>query len=224
MKENRRNPSITNNYKGMKILITKNTIKSINSVEGFLILIFIILISGILILIGAKYSTNTIIYNILVLSLMLLTALVSGVGIFQYVKYKYVETIKNEIMEDLDRYINKSDSKVNETNNRIYGFETNYSKKLKKISKDYSLKAKEISDIKKELDDKLLEIDRKAAYFEIEFCNMKAENIRSKNGEQAFKKEVAGLYNRIIELNSLFPGISTDEFLEAIHLHLSKIS
>jgi hypothetical protein len=207
----------------MKIVITKSTIKSINSVEGFLILIFIICISGTLILIGAKFSTNTIIYNALVLSLIFLTALVGSVGIFQFVKRKYVETLKSEIMEDLFKYIDKSDSKVNETNNRIYGFETNYSKKLKKISKDYSLKAKEISDIKKELDDKLLELDRKAAYLEIEFCNMKAENIKSKGKNDASKKEIACLYNRIIEINNIFPGISTDEFLELIHLNLSRL-
>ena len=204
-------------------MIQRNTIKLINSVEGFLILIFIICISGTLILIGARFSTNAIIYNTLVLSLIFLSAFIGAIGIFQFVKYKYVETVKNEIMEDLDKYINKSDSKVNETNNRIYGFETNYSKKLKKISKDYSLKTKEISDIKKELDVKLLELYRKAAYFEIEFCNIKVENIKSKGKDDVSKKEIAFLYNRIIEINSTFPGISTDEFIELIHLNLSKV-
>jgi hypothetical protein len=206
----------------MKIVITKNTIKSINSVEGFLIMIFIVLIGGALILIGAKFTENNIIYNALILSLIFLTVVVGSIGVFQFVKYKYVETVKNEIMEDLDRYINKADSKVNETNNRIYSFETNYAKKLKKISKDYSIKAKEISDIKKDMDNKLLELDRKAAYFEIEFCNMKAENIKSKELDKTSKKEITELYNRIIEINNMFPGISSEEFLEAIHLNLSK--
>lgn len=204
-------------------MITKNTMKSLNSIEGFLILVFIILISGILILIGAKFTVNTIIYNMLVLCLIFLITIIASIGTFQFVKNKYVESVKNEIMEDLDKYINKADSKVNETNNRIYGFETNYSKKLKKISKDYSLKAKEISDIKKELAVELLEIHKKAAYFEIEFCNMKAENIKSKDGKDASIKEIALLYHRIIELNSTFPGVSSDEFLDSIHLNLSKL-
>lgn len=204
-------------------MIKRSTIKSINSAEGFLILVFIILISVTLILISTRFSVNTIVYNALVLCLIFLITLVSSIGIFQFVKYKYVETVKNEIMEDLDKYINKSDSKVNETNNRIYGFETNYSKKLKKISKDYSLKAKEINDIKKELDVKLLEMYRKTAYFEVEFCNMKAENIKSKGENEVSKKEISCLYNRIIEVNNIFPGVSTDEFLELIHLNLSKL-
>lgn len=204
-------------------MIKKSKIESINSVEGFLSLIFIILVLGTLFLIGAKFSENTIIYNTLVLSLIFLTVLIASIGIFQFVKYKYIKTLKNEIIEDLYKYNNKLDNKVNETNSRIFGFETNYSKKLKKIAKEYSLKTKEINDIKKELDIKLLELDRKAAYFEIEFCKMKVENIKSKGGDDVSIKEIACLYNRIIEINSIYPGISTDEFLELIHLNLSQL-
>ena len=205
-------------------MIKKSKIESINSVEGFLILIFIILILGTLFLIGAKFSENTTIYNTLVISLIFLTVLIASIGIFQFVKYKYIKALKNEILEDLDKYNNKLDNKVNETNSRIFGFETNYSKKLKKIAKEYSLKTKEINDIKKELDIKLLELDRKAAYFEIEFCTMKVENIKSKGRDDVSIKEIACLYNRIIEINSIYSGISTEEFLELIHLNLSQIS
>lgn len=201
-------------------MITKTKLKSINSVEGFLILLFTILVGGFLFLIGARFSKNTIIYNTLVLSLLVLISLVAAIGIFQLVKYKYVEMLKNELIEDLDIYKNKYDSKISETNSRIYTFEKNYSKKITKISKDYSIKAKEIKDIKKALDTKLIELDRRAAYFEIEFCNMKLENLKNKGEDNDAKKEIVRLYNRIIELNIIYPGISTDEYLEFIHLKL----
>lgn len=191
-------------------MIKKSKIESINSIEGFLVFIFIILVLGILFLIGVKFLENTIIYNALVLSLIFFTILIASIGIFQFVKYTYIKALKNEIIDDLDKNNNKLDTKVNEISNRIFGFETSYSKKLKKITKEYFLKTKEINDIKRQLDAKLLELDRKAAYFEIQFCNMKIENIRSKGEDDASIKEIACLYDRIDKISSIYPDISED--------------
>jgi hypothetical protein len=203
-------------------MIRKNDIRSISSLEGFLLLLFIILVVGFLFLIGAKFSGNTMIFSFLILCLLILISLVTAIGLFQFVKYKYVEALKNEIIEDLKIYKNKADIKISETNSRIFFFEKNYSKKIMKISKDYSIKAKEINDIKKALDIKLIELDRKAASLEIEFYNMKVENLKSKGDDLEVNEEILHLYKRIIELNTIYPGISSDEALELIHLKLSS--
>ena len=200
-------------------MFSKSKMKSLNAVDLFLLLIFIILVNGVLFFIGQSLHTNTILYTVLMLSVIVFTTLAASIAIFQFVKLKYVQSVKDSIMEDFDKYKNKLENKVIETNGRIFSFETNYSKKLKKIMRDYNIKCKEIDNIKKELDIKLIELDRKSAGLEIEFCNMKAENIKSK--AEINIKEIKALYDRIIELNGTYPGISTEESLKLIYLYLS---
>lgn len=202
-------------------MFNKNKIKFLDLIEVFLILFFIILVIGILFFIGSRLNTNYIIYNTLIVCSILLTTIVASIAVFQYVKTKYIQELKYVIMEDLDKYKDKIESKVFETNHRIFGFEKNYSKKIKKIMMDYNVKSKEIINLKKEMDIKLCELDRRAAMLEIELCSLRAENIKSEVGN--YISEKAALYARIIELNHIYEGISTDDFLALINLKLSEL-
>ena len=198
-------------------MIIKRKIKSMGFVEAFLILFFIILVTGILYFVGSSLAINAFLYNGLVIGTTILTIIVASIAVFQFIKVKYIRIVKAQIKEQLDDYKIKLGNKTSETNNRIVYFEANYSKQLKKIMKDYSAKAKEIEDVKKVLNLKLIEIDRKAAEFEVEICIIKAENLKGK--EDYDIKEKWDLYQRVIEINNRYPGICTEKFLSSINVN-----
>lgn len=199
-------------------LLNRRKIKSMELIEILLIFLFVILMLGSLFFIGKELAANTTIYKILMGSIIFITTLVTSIVIFAFVKRKYIEVLKVEIEEDFDKFKIKLEDKVLTTNNRIFGFETNYSKKLKKIMKDYNIKVKEIENIKKELNTKLAETDRKAAYLEIEISKIKLENILSKEINDS--KEIKAIYNRIIKLNELYPGTCDEKFLAEVRSEL----
>lgn len=203
-------------------MLNKRRIKSMEAIEVFLIFIFVILLVGCLFFIGKGLSANTAIYNLLMGSIIFITTIVTSIVIFLFVKRKYIEVLKNEIEEEFDRYKSKLEDKVLTTNNRIFGFETNYSKKLKKVMKAYNIKVKEIENIKKELNDKLAEADKKAAFLEIEIYMIKAENILSKEIDDS--KERKAIYSRILKLNEIYPGIIDEKALTEVQLNLSQIN
>lgn len=190
-------------------------IKSISLVEVFLVLFFIILVTGILYFIGNNLASNVFLYNGLVIALIIFTIIVASIATFQFIKGKYVEAVKAEVKEEIEQSRTKLGNKIAETNNRMAYFEANYSKKLKKIMKDYSVKVKEIEDIKKELNGKLGELDRKAAQLEIETCIIKAEKHKGK--AEIDVEQVKTLYARIIELSERYPGICAEEILVSIN-------
>lgn len=197
-------------------MFNKKEIKSMGSVELFLILFFIILVTGILYFIGERLAISTFLYNGLVIGIIILTIIVASIAIFQFIKVKYTRIVKAEVMEELNNYKIKLGSKTAETNNRIVYFEANYSKQLKKIMKDYTGKVKEIEDVKKTLNVKLAEMDIKTAELEIETCIMKAENL--KVNSQSYIKEKKDLYTRVIKLSDKYPGICTEEFLTSLNI------
>lgn len=197
-------------------MIYKRKIKSIGFLEAFLILFFIILVTGILYFIASSLAINAFLYNGLIIGTVILTIVVASIAIFQFIKVKYIRIFKVQLKEELDNYKIKSGIKVAETNNRIVYFEANYSKQLKKIMKDYSAKAKEIEDVKKTLNVKLIEIERKAAEFEIEICIIKVKNLKGKEVNDI--KERKDLYKRITEINNRYPGICKEEFLLSINV------
>jgi hypothetical protein len=134
--------------------------------------------------------------------------------IFQFVKKQYVEEVKRELADEILKYKDSLRDKVDSTNNRIFSFETNYAKNLKKVTKDYSIKAKQIENLNKELNNKIKEIDKKSFYLEVQICILKAERIQEESPEQI--KEKAVCYKRIIELSEIYPDIVTADFLESI--------
>lgn len=81
--------------------------------------------------------------------------------------------------------------------------------------KDYSVKVKEIEDIKKALNSKLVEADIKSAELEMEICVMKFQNLKGKSDNDV--KERKDLCNRIIKLSDKYPKICTEEFLRSIN-------
>lgn len=180
--------------------------------------IFIILLIGSLFFIGKELQPNTTIYKILMGSIILITTLITSLVVFQFVKRKYIGVLKDEIEEELGKYKIKIEDKILTTNNRIFGFEKTYSKQLKKIVKDYNIKVKEIENIKRELNIKLAETDRKAAYLEIEICKVKLDNIVV--GEINDSKGKKAIYNRIIKLNELYPGLCDEKFITGIYSKL----
>lgn len=199
----------------------RNKIKSLTSVEVFLVLFFSAIVILTLIFMGNNFSKNIIVYDVFALALIFFIILIGSVAIFQFVKFKFVTQLKSEIMLDLDIYKNKLENKVVETSSRIFGFETNYSKLLRKISKDYNTKAKEIENIKKELEIKSEELDRRSAQLEIEFCEMRAEYITNKADTSLDdEKQIEGLHKRVEELKNKYPGIHapTDELVKILNV------
>ena len=195
-------------------MLSTRKIKSLGSIEVLLILIFIILVCGIFYFISKYLKINFFLYNVIVLLFIVLTILVAAIAIFQFVKMKYIEAVKVEVKVEMDDYKTKIGNKILEANTRIGHFEVDYSKKLKKVMKDYLIKAKEIEDIKKELAEKMIEIDRKAAELEIETCLLKIEKVDLEHRTT--------LYERIALLNDIYPGICDEQVLKEIHSILSK--
>ena len=198
-------------------MFNNRKMKSMGFVEMFLILFFITLVTGILYFTGSSLAINAFLYNGLVIGIIILTIIVASIAVFQFIKVKYTRIVNAEVKEELNNYKIKLGNKTAETNNRIVYFEANYSKQLKKIMKEYSAKAKEIEDVKKVLNAKLIEIDRKTAELEVETCIMKIENLKCKTGSDI--KERKDLYHRIIELSDKYPGICTEEFLSSININ-----
>jgi uncharacterized membrane-anchored protein YhcB (DUF1043 family) len=199
-------------------MFDKRKMKSMGFVEVFLILFFIILVTGILYFTASSLAIDALLYNGLVIGIIILTIIVASIAVFQFIKVKYTRIVITEVKEELENYKIKLGNKTTETNNRIVYFEANYSKQLKKIMKDYSVKAKEIEEVKKALNAKLVEIDRKAAELEVETCIMKVENLKGKTGRDI--KERKDLYHRIIVLSDRYPGICTEEFLSSINVNM----
>ncbi len=192
-------------------MLNRRKIKSMELIEVLLIFLAIILLVGILFFIGKELKINTVIYNVLVASLIFIATLIVSIVVFQFVKRKYIEALKDEIEEDFDVSRSKLEEKVLNINNRIFGFETNYSKKLKKIMKDYNIKVKEIENIKKELSIKLTEEDMKIACLEIEICKIKLAN-----NEDYDEKERESIRDRIVRINELYPSISDEKILNEV--------
>jgi len=180
-------------------MLHKRKIKSLDFLEVFLVLIFIMLVSGIFYFISNFFKIDIFLYNSIILLLIVLTILVATVAIFQFVKMKYVKAVKAEMQVEMDNYKTKIGNKLIESNNRIGYFEVEYSKKLKKITKDYLIKAKEIEEIKKELAGKIMEINRKTAELEVETCLIKIEKMDLDH------KIIS--YERILKLNIAYPGV-----------------
>lgn len=195
-------------------MLSKRKIKSLESLEVFLILILIMLVCGIFYFITTYLKINIFLYNAIVLLFMVLTTFVAAIAIFQFVKIKYIEAVKVEVKEELDNYKTKIGNKIMEANTRIGYFEVDYSKKLKKVMKDYLIKAKEIEDIKKELAEKIIEINRKTAELEIETCLIKAEKLD-------LEQRIAP-YERIVKLNDIYPGICDEQVLKEIYSIVKK--
>ena len=196
-------------------MLNKRKIKSLDLLEVFLILILIMLVCGIFYFISNYFRIDIFLYNAIVLLLIVLTIFVSAIAMFQFVKMKYVEAVKIELKSEMDSYKAKIGNKILEMNTRIGYFEVDYSKKLKKIMKDYLIKAKEIEDIKKELAEKIIEINRKTAELEIETCLIKAEKLDIEHR--------IGPYKRIVELNNIYPGICNEQVMKEIYLILRRV-
>ena len=111
--------------------------KSMGFVEIILILFFIMLVTEILYFTGKNLVINDFLYNCLVIGIIILTISVASIAVFEFIKVKYINIVKAEVKDELDNYKIKLGNKNSETNNRIVYFETNYSKQLKKIMKDY---------------------------------------------------------------------------------------
>jgi len=201
-------------------MLNKTKMKSMGFVEIFLILFFIILVTIILYFIGSSLAINAFLYNGLIMGIIILTIIVASIAVFQFIKIKYTRIIKAEVKEDLDNYKIKLLNKTLENNNKIVYFETNYSKQLKKIMKDYSAKVKEIEDVKKELNIKLVEIYKKVTELELQTCIIKVENLKGNAGNV---KERKNLYNKIIELSDRCPEICTMEFLTSININMKEL-
>ena len=197
-------------------MLNKRKTKSLDLLEVFLILILIMLVCGIFYFISNYFSINIFLYSSIVLLFMVLTIFVAAIAIFQFVKMKYVDAVKAEVKVEMDNYKTKIGNKIVDVNTRIGYFEAEYSKKLKKVMKDYLIKAKEIEDIKKELSQKVIEIDRKTAELEIETCLNKAEKLDI--GHRITP------YERIIQLNNIYPGICDDTILKEIYLAVKESS
>ena len=125
-------------------MLNKRKIKSLDFLEIILIQIFIMLICVIFYFISNYLQLNIFLYNSIVLLFIAITLVVAVIAIFQFVKMKYVQAVKVEVKVEMDNYKTKIDNKIIEENTRIGYFEVNYSKKLKKIMKDYLIKVKEI--------------------------------------------------------------------------------
>lgn len=190
-------------------MLNKSKIKPLNLLEIILILILIMLVSGIFYFINNYFKINIFLYNAIICSLIVLTIFVATIAIFQFVKLKYVEAVKVEVKVELDNYKTKIGNKLLEANTRIGYFEVEYSKKLKKVTRDYLIKAKEIEDIKKELSEKIMEIDRKTAELEIETCLIKVEKLDLEHRMV--------MYKRILKLNEIYPEICEDKILKEIY-------
>jgi hypothetical protein len=191
-------------------VINKRKIKSLSLLEAILILILIIMVCIIFYFISNYFDLNPFLYDSMVLLLVVLTILVAALAIFQFVKIKYVGDVKNEMKTDMDNYKEKIGDKLFEANNRIGHFEADYSKKLKKVMKDYAIKVKEVEDIKKALDKRIVEIDRKTAGLEVETLLLKVERLET---EQKLPH-----YRRIVQLNDIYPGICDEDVLKEIDL------
>ncbi|WP_461207558.1 hypothetical protein [Clostridium sp. DL1XJH146] len=192
----------------------RRKLKSMELIEVLLIFLAVILLMTSLILVGKKLESNTTIYNILMVSVIFISIFVISIVIFLFVKRKFIDALKFDLEEEIDTYKSKLEEKVLITNNRIFGFETNYSKKLKKIMKDYNIKVKEIENIKKELNIKLIEEDRKLSYLEIEINKMKLHNLLSE--EDYSEEERDAICSRIMILNELYPGINDEKLLSEV--------
>ena len=191
-------------------MINKRSIKSLDLIEVVLILIAILLFCGIFNYISKQFTINILLYNVFIFLLMLLTSFVVAIAIFQLVKMKYIEVVKAELKADMDKYKTKTDNKSLVTNTKVVHFEVDYSKKLRKVTKDYLIKAKEIEYIKKELGEKLQVLDRKIAELEVETCLIKIEKL-----DEAHK---IIYYKRLLELNDIYPGICEEEIINGIHI------
>jgi len=197
-------------------MFNKRRIKSLDFLEVLLILIFILLLNWIFYFVSNYLRINILVYSVITISLIVLTILVAAIAIFQFVKMKYLEAVKVEVKMEIDSYKTKIDTKVSDANIRIGHFEVDYAKKLKKISRDYLIKAKEIENIKKELSEKMTEIDRKTSELEIQNCLIKIE--------KSDEEHKIILYERIVKLNDFYPGVCDDEILKEINGYLKEQS
>ncbi|SHH33446.1 hypothetical protein [Clostridium grantii] len=194
-------------------MLNKRKRKSMNLVQTLMVFIFILFLIQGLYFIGNTIEGNSVLHNLLTGIILFMIAFFMSIVIFQFVKKNYIEEIKKELANDILKHKNSLQDKVSSTNNRIFSFEANYSKNLKKMTKEYNIKSKEIENINKELDNKLNEIDRKSAYLEIQLCILKAERIQGESPENIKEKTV--IYKRIIELSEIYPDIITAEILES---------
>jgi len=189
-------------------MLNKRKIKYLDLLELVLILISIMLVCGIFNFISNHLKINTFLNNAILLLFIVLTIFVVAIAIFQFVRMKYVAAVKTELKEDMDIYKTRIDNKLLGASTRIGYFEVEYSKKLKKIMKDYLVKTKEIEYIKKELAEKMIVLDKKNAELEVETCLIKIERLDIEH------KII--YYKRIVELNDIYPGICDEQILNGI--------
>jgi septal ring factor EnvC (AmiA/AmiB activator) len=186
--------------------------KSLSLFDAILVLSIIIMVCAIFYFIGNYFEINSFLYAFMVFLLIILTSLLIAIAIFQFVKMKYVGAVKNDIKADMDNYKAKIGDKIFEVNNRIGHFEADYSKKLKKVMKDYAVKVKEVEDIKKALEKKIIEMDRRTAELEVEMLLLRVERIE--------RDQKLPHYIRIVQLNNIYPGICDETLLKEIDLFM----
>jgi uncharacterized membrane protein (DUF485 family) len=201
-------------------MFNKRKLKSMDLMQTMMVFIFILLLIQGLYFIAGTLSENSFMNNLLIGIIVFLITFFMANVIFQFVKKQYVEEVKRELADEILKYKDSLRDKVDSTNNRIFSFETNYAKNLKKVTKDYSIKAKQIENLNKELNNKIKEIDRKSAYLEVQICILKAERIQEESPERIQEKAVC--YKRIIELNKTYPDIVTANFLESIIQYIDE--
>lgn len=189
-------------------MLNKRKMKSLDLTELVLVLICILLVVGIFNFITDHITINSFLNNAIVVLLLSLTVIFVAITVFQFIKRKYVEATKAEVNVEMQNYQTKVSNKIVEVNTRIGHFEGEYSKKLKKVTKDYLIKAKEIEDIKKELAEKIKGIDRKMAELEVQTSLIKLEKLESEPRKL--------LCEKILKLNDLYPGICDEETLKKL--------
>lgn len=225
----------------------KNSIKTnknFNYIElffvlGFMILVGIVvyfLINGIIyetkeVKYEGYYSNNQInaimlatdnainkIYNILVVSTIFFTILVASITIFQYIKIRDIDKLKEELKNELYTERELLDEKLEKSQEWIETFEREYNLRFSKIEENYQKQLSTVDYMILNLQEKIDNLSRKSAELQIDTNYVKAKEFEKR--KEIPNSELINTYEEIKKLVESYPNTKSNEFISKLYIDL----
>ncbi|WP_017414154.1 hypothetical protein [Clostridium tunisiense] len=160
-------------------------------------------------------STVGRINNTVAVSAIFFTIVVTSISVFQYMKTKDIDKIKEELIKEMDKNHRLIRLKTNKSSKKLDEIETEYSEKFKILQKDYTRKNNEINNMMRELEGKIRTLDLKSIELDIDTTYIKIRELKGRN--QIPVTDVINSYEKIKSLCEEHTNIKSEEFLSEIY-------
>lgn len=160
-------------------------------------------------------STVGKINNTIAVSAIFFTIVVTSISVFQYMKTKDIDKIKEELIKEMEKNHRLIRLKTNKSSKKLDEIETVYSEKFKILQENYTRKSNEINNMIQKLEEKIRTLDLKSIELDIDTTYIKVRELKGRS--QAPITDVIKGYEKIKSLCEEHTNIKSEEFLSEIY-------